>query len=122
MQINSKLIKQTYSNVEQKIGIWVDGKPIYRKTFYISSLPNNDWTNVAHNISDIDEITNIYGIMRTPSNHTTTAFNMSGTSAIYGIGKTLVVRADRTNIVIGTSNDWSMNIAYITLEYTKITD
>ena len=120
MRINESLTPQVYSTSEEhRVGRWVDGKPIYRKTFYISSLPNNDWVNIAHNISDMDEITNIFGIMRTPTNHTTVAFNMAGQSSLYGSGNVLVVRADRTNIVIGTTTNWSANVAYITLEYTK---
>ncbi len=122
MQINNKLIKEIYSNVEQKIGIWIDGKPIYRKVIYISSLPNNETAITPHGIANIDEIVNIYGIMRTPSNHTTTSFNMAGTSAVYGSGNVLCIRADRTNVIIGTTANWSTNISYITLEYTKTTD
>ena len=110
----------TYSTSNEiAVGTWIDGKTIYRKTFYIATLPNNNYVNVAHNIANMDEITNIYGIMRTPSNHTTVAFNFAGQSALYGTGNVLLIRADRTNIVIGTTTNWSSNVAYITMEYTK---
>lgn len=112
----------TYSKTSEKIvGVWVDGKPIYRKTFYVASLPNNNYTSIAHNIANIDEIVNIYGTMRS-SNYTTVAFNMVGQAALYGEGSILTVRADRTNITIGTTKDWRNNVAFITLEYTKTTD
>lgn len=110
----------TYSTSnETMVGVWIDNKAIYRKTFYVATLPNNNYVNIAHGISNVDEIVNIFGIMRTPSNHTTVAFNMAGQSALYGTGNVLIVRADRTNIVIGTTTNWSANVAYITLEYTK---
>lgn len=112
----------TFSKTSEKIvGVWVDGKPIYRKTFYVASLPNNNYTTIAHNIANIDELVNIYGTMRS-SNYTTVAFNMVGQVALYGEGSILIVRADRTNITIGTTKDWSNNVAFITLEYTKTTD
>lgn len=111
-----------YSTAEHKVGTWINGKPIYSKTFYIASLPNNNWTNVAHNIANIDMIIDIKGIMRTPSNGVTVPLNFAGTSALYGSGNALCVRADATNIVIGDSTNWSANEAYIHLEYTKTTD
>ena len=112
-----------YSTTKETIvGVWVDSKPIYKKTFYVSSLPNNNWVNKAHNISNIDMIIDIQGIMRTPSNGTTVPINFSGTSALYGAGNALCVRADRTNIVIGDTTNWSSNEAYIHLFYTKTTD
>ena len=113
---------KVYATNEARVGKWVDGKPIYKKTTYVKSLPNNNWVNVPHNIANVDEIIDIYGKMTTPSNHTTVPINFAGTSALYGTGNALCVRADRTNIVIGTTANWSVNEAYITLEYTKTTD
>ena len=110
-----------YSTNEIRIGYWIDNKPIYRKVIHISSLPNNYYTDVSHNISNVDEIVGIKGIMRTLSNHITTPLNMSGTSLLYG-ENTVCVRADRTKIQIGTTTDYSANEAYITLDYTKTTD
>lgn len=107
---------------EYRVGIWVDDKPIYRKTFHVSSLPDNNYVNIAHNIANIDMITDIQGVMRTPSNGTTVPINFAGTSALYGSGNALCVRADRTNLVIGDTTNWSVNEAYIHLYYTKTTD
>lgn len=39
-----------YSLEERKIGTWIDGKPLYEKTFVVSDCT----TNFTHNISDID--------------------------------------------------------------------
>lgn len=119
MRINSNLVPFTkYSTTETAIGEWIDGKTIYRKTIYISSLPQSTWANYPHNISNIDSIINIYGFMKTPSNGTTVAFNFIGTSALYGTSARLLVRADKTNVVIETTSNWS-NVMYVTLEYTK---
>lgn len=113
----------TYSTTNEIIvGTWIDNKPIYRKTFFISSLPTNDFTKITHNIANLDEITHIEGIMRNASNHTGTGINLAGTPAVNGTGNNLIVRADRTEITVstsGTNTNWSSNGAYITLEYTK---
>lgn len=46
-----------YSLNEVDTGIkWVNGKNIYRKTVFVSSLPNNTTQAYNHNISDVDEI------------------------------------------------------------------
>lgn len=120
--VDALINMNTYSKTSEKIvGVWVDGKPIYRKTFYVDSLPNNNYTSIAHNIANIDELVNIFGTMRS-SNYTTVAFNMVGQTALYGEGSILIIRADRTNITIGTTKDWRSNVAFITLEYTKTTD
>ena len=46
----------TYSTEEQRIGTWIDGKPLYRKTIEAGNLPNNTYENKPHNISNYDKI------------------------------------------------------------------
>ena len=101
--------------------LWINDKPIYRKTIYITGLPNNTDKNVNHGASNVDLIVNTYGIMLTPSNNLVTPLNMHGTPPIYS-NNVVVYRVDRTQIHIATSSDMSPNVAYITLEYTKTTD
>ena len=110
-----------YSTDEHIVGTWIDGKPIYRKTYYMSSMPNSSFVNVAHNISNIDTITNLWGVMINRDG-TTVNFNFTGTPALYGNGSTLCIRANTTNIVIGTTANWTNSIAYVHIEYTKTTD
>lgn len=44
-----------YSTEEQKIGTWIDGKPIYRKVFTFQTSDNCD-ISFKHNLSNIDKI------------------------------------------------------------------
>ena len=46
---------------------------------------------------------------------------MVGTSQMYHSG-TVIVRADNTNIEIGTIGDFSTHSGYAVIEYTKTTD
>lgn len=121
-RIDGVISSERYSTDEIKTNkLWINDKPIYRKTFYITNLPNNTDKNVNHNISNIDLIVNTYGIMITPSNSLVTPLNMHGAAAIYG-NKIVVYRADKSQIHIASNSDMSANDAYITLEYTKTTD
>ena len=120
-RINTLVDKEKYSTSEIKTNkLWINNKPIYRKTIYITGLPNNTDKNVNHDTSNIDLIVNTYGIMLS-SNSLVTPLNMRGTAAIYG-NHTVVYRVDKTQIHIGSDADMSSNVAYITIEYTKTTD
>lgn len=43
MAMEGGVSKETYSNEEIVVGVWVDGKPIHQKTviFVVGSVPNN---------------------------------------------------------------------------------
>lgn len=121
-RINTLVDKEKFSTSEIKTNkLWINNKPIYRKTIYITGLPNNTDKNVDHGASNVDLIVNTFGIMLSPSANLVTPLNMRGTPAIYG-SHTVVYRVDRTQIHIGSDADMSANVAYITIEYTKTTD
>lgn len=121
-RINTLVDKEKYSTSEIKTNkLWINNKPIYRKTIYITGLPNNTDKNVNHGASNVDLIVNTYGIMLTPSSNLVTPLNMRGIAPLYA-NHTVVYRVDRTQIHIGSDGDMSTNVAYITIEYTKTTD
>lgn len=121
-RIDGVISSERYSTDEIATNkLWINDKPIYRKTLYITNLPNNTDKNVNHNISNIDLIVNTYGIMLSPGYDLVTPLNMHGAGAIYG-NHIVVYRADKTQIHIASNSDMSTNVAYITLEYTKTTD
>lgn len=59
-----------YSTEEQIIGTWLDGKPIYRKAYYVNkSFPSNsdaDFTSYIPNFSEMDTFVKAFGYK--PSN------------------------------------------------------
>lgn len=57
-----------YSNNEIAIGIWTDGSTLYRKVISFTFDTANQWNNVNHNISGINEIINFKTIMKYLSN------------------------------------------------------
>ena len=100
-----------YSESEQIIGRWVDGKPIYQKTITNLSLAFT-WSSQYHTttpvisplISDVDKIINCIIYSQSPWR----AMPISAT-----------VRTDGNWVFVGI-NDFTANI--VTLQYTKTTD
>ena len=110
-----------YSTTEKIVGTWIDGRPLYQQTVYVSALPNKTTINIAHNISNMD-----FGFLVVPSfgysssNHETFPLARCDDASInYQIS----VYVNRTNILIqGRSYDWSGAIGYLTIQYVKTTD
>ena len=53
---NYLYVEDIYSTNETKTNkVWIDGKPIYRKTIFVRSLPNNaDPKEYSHNITNMN--------------------------------------------------------------------
>lgn len=104
-----------YSTEEQVIGTWINGKPLYRKTFEFSNISTGN-SDFAHGIS-VDKVVNISGIgMALDTNFEQLNFHVN-----YG--------GDIWSYVFVTNTDISFRMttrsfvkAYVTLEYTKSTD
>ena len=103
-----------YSTAEQQIGIWIDGKPIYRKTVDVGALPNATTKNVAHGITDFGTLIRMYGAAKNDTTEVplpyVTPSNLNQTMSIWRTGN---------NIRIQTGTDRSAYSGYVTLEYTK---
>ena len=99
-----------YSTAEQVIGTWIDGKPLYQKTFDLTSdvnIPSNTWTDV--NISNSGMKALIYIICA----------NNAG-AALCGFSATL--NTSGNNIRILQSRNAAVGVRYVTIQYTKNTD
>lgn len=108
----------TYSTTETRIGTWINGKTLYRKSYYISALANTGTTYTPLDITNLEDIISIIGLASNGS----TFFPLPayrGTQDTAGIQ----MYADSTNgITITTGNDRTGYHANITIEYTKTTD
>ena len=108
-----------YTLKEQVVGYWVNGKPLYRKTVDIGALPNNSTKTVAHGISDLEFVPEIFG-----------AAKREGSNAVYvpipftdaGSNNSIKVYCDNQNIEIQTASNRSDMTGYVTISYTKTTD
>lgn len=115
-------VKDVYSTSEVKTNkVWIDGKPIYRKTIYVSSLPNATATNVNHNISNVSSIwaDMSFSYVRF-SDGSTSPFNYIGGNNS-NLNASIELRGvTKTKFTIDThTTNRSSASAYVTLFYTK---
>ena len=117
--------EDNYSTSEVKTTkTWIDGKPIYRKTFYFSSLPaagGNVSTPI--NISSLNIVTSMRGIINGYIGdsthyvrHIPYVFSSTDMFEMYLNGTALVLMRGSATTYLVSGN------CYITLEYTKTTD
>lgn len=104
-----------YSFLEQVVGTWTNGKPLYQITVDFGAVPNNSTKTVAHGVANIEEICNVWGIL-----------HYSG--IVFGetlpTGDTYKMRTAvrSTTVEMTTNASWSSYTALITFQYTKTTD
>lgn len=56
-RLNKLENNNVYSEEEQVIGTWIDGKPLYRKLVVINFTGNNGWQNFGLGITNADFLT-----------------------------------------------------------------
>lgn len=106
--------KEIYSAVEQKIGTWIDGKPLYRKVIDCGKLLNAALKTIPHNIANIENIVTIKGFFTTGETFLPMPYVQETAMA-----NMVRLYANKESIFIGTGNDRTAYNAYVTLEYTK---
>ena len=108
----------TYSTEEKVVGIWIDGKPIYRKVVYFGALPNATSKTVNHNISNLDILINSYGFGKRSDDYYFSVFYPNTK-----VEQSIRMLINSTTIEINTASIDRSNIyVYVILEYTKTTD
>jgi hypothetical protein len=110
-------IEVPYTTSEKKIGTWIDGKPIYRKTIDFGELPNATLKSVSHQIANLDKCIKIQGIATSPSNLIPLPYIWINNTT-YDI----VLYVDKAKVNIQTGINRTGLHGYVTLDYTKTTD
>lgn len=112
------LPKVAYSTAEVNTGkTWIDGKPIYRKSYAVAAFPNKGFVNVPLNISNLGQVVDYYGIASDGTNTIRVPY-YSVDGDLYGIqisisnNSTLVLKTNES----GNRSDYS---GTVTVEYTK---
>ena len=127
VQINGKKVEDVFSTNETLTNkIWINDKPIYKKTIYIDSLPSSQdqyyTKSYATNISNIEQVIDMYGQYQgIVSGIFTTRplnFHISDTAS----ANVATYIGSDNYIKIRTQIDQSNFSGYVTVEYTKTTD
>lgn len=110
-----------YSTTEQRVGTWIDGKPLYRLVIE----DNTDNTSYSIDISshNVEFVTDIRGVAKDPSSYTEMPICSYVTSSAYfSVIVTSVNSGQNIALGIRTVAGYSNYTKYIIVEYTKTTD
>ena len=112
--------QEVYSTEETRIGTWIDGKPLYRRVFHVTTPSGSGETKMMTLGKDYF-VTNISGFFVSASGNTCYLPNSASTSK----------SSNNYQVMIDTGGDVVMQVAYtgfynratvLVLEYTKTTD
>ena len=108
-----------YSTEEKRIGTWIDGKPLYRRTYTVISPSAINTSQDIITLNNIIDLKTISGLMDTSSG-TKLAINhyVSGTDFV-SCWRTSVTGNLRMSV---GSSSYTSQTCYITIKYTKTTD
>lgn len=117
--INQTQFGTKYSATEQLTGdVWIDGKPIYRKTFTQAFGTSHASFTIATGITAPDNLINTWGLIRWTGQPWMTPFpTVYSTSQFYG---GYLNRTSSDFIVTLEGNGGTAGTLYVTLEYTKV--
>ena len=108
---------ETYSTTEKRVGTWIDGKPVYRKTITGNTSSNEIYISLINNV---DVIIKEEGHISYPGG------TYEPINTIYNIASNYFTRTSLNNASHIEYFYYSSNLYnrpyYITLEYTKTTD
>lgn len=64
---------EVYSTTEEVVGVWTDGRPLYRTTISGTKVAN---TNFVFSLPNVREVVNIRGVLQGTEGSVTNAYNM----------------------------------------------
>ena len=112
-----------YSTTEKVVGKWIDGKPLYRKTFEISSttISSSSTTVISFNLASTFEVVDIKGVVLFAS--TGTMLPIVGGYKRSNNGYQIRVLNNALQLVIDTDMNVEGSVSgNLSIEYTKTTD
>jgi len=119
------LAPQIFSTEEKEIGVWIDDKPLYQKTYDLNNMtvPDNTWTNNLLNTTGTGiNITHYEGIFGLGSaNYEFSDFSYYRNSGEFFTAM-IAVDNDDINIRPNINGGTSVTINRVTIQYTKNSD
>ncbi len=111
---------EVYSEEEQEIGVWIDGKKLYQKSVSIT-FPNKTVQNIEVNIANVENIVKAYGYVKQGSNIIFIPFHMDIIDQRGGIYCN-IIDSTKIKLVLHSNVDATGFSGYATIQYTKTTD
>lgn len=111
-----------YSLIETPVNkVWLNNKQIYRKVVDFGVLTNASLKSVAHNISNIEQITDFVTIVK-KADSTFVTLSKNATTLASTVEASLDVLVGLDTVQIYSTGNNTDKTAYVVLEYTKTTD
>ena len=116
----------TYSTTEQKIGTWINGKPIYRKVIDVpASSFTSTYVSTNHGISNLDTVISVKGNWYDSQGYCWRSMP-SSYHASSDWSSQILIKNSEVVFEIGSSASTRIQTkatnVYVTIEYTKTTD
>lgn len=112
-----------YSNVEQQIGYWIDGKPLYRKVMNVGNKPTDGTIYVSNVVSNLDTLVSIRGTAY--SSYWNQHYNIPNVHPDMNFYLNALL-INKTDLQIRGGSGWTnyggLSNIYVVIEYTKTTD
>lgn len=118
--IQNVINAEIYSTNEIKTnGVWIDGKPIYRRVISFGALPNNDTKNYDVSSWNIDRLIYLYGSTQNPTSGNARPLLFTGNqSAVVRIDK----QANNIRLITYDTTWGGYTNTEVIAKYTKTTD
>ena len=113
-----------YSIIEQRIGTWIDGKPLYQITVDCGTLPNTTYKNIQTNISNVKDIIDIKGTCYSSSGFWRSMPKIQDDSTSFTVVPQISFDNNKMIVqLLGRGGDnASFTSSYVTIQYTKTID
>lgn len=113
--------REVYSTSEQRIGTWIDGKPLYRKTIFREVAIEKDVPLVIN--SETNDIHRIVDIRGSISSSNKNAYRSINTYNLQDNKVSISMLIEQNGYIrIYSTDDWGSPDIVITFEYTKTID
>lgn len=113
----------SYSTTEQTTPFtWIDGKPIYKKTVNIGSLPNTATKTVAHGVTSIGTVIDAKGSAIRSTDSVWFLIPNTPNPLVGNVNIGIGLTVSSSSIEISTGADRTNMSGYVTIWYTKTTD
>lgn len=110
-----------YSTTEKNTGMtWIDGKPIYRKTINVGTLPNASVKRVNINVSTLKNVLDIRGVAWLSIGLTIPLPYVNPANSVYQVE--VYVNESKQVVIQTGDNKSNYTNSYVTILYTKTTD
>ena len=113
----ARMQSEVYTTSEQRVGTWIDGKPLYRKVLDLGNLPNTASKDTAHGISHLATFVKLQGVAISTNSTIPLPYATPD-----GISYAIQLTRTTSYIRVKTGTDRSAYQGYAIMEYTKTTD